>query len=84
MIPGNDLEIAQGSGNLEPYQYQTLENFSRAADAGFEDRCKCVSGRDVPPTIDRYQILDQSENIPEETSIIPTDQFIKVESTPPN
>ena len=49
MIPGNDLEIAQGSGNLEPYQHQTLGRCSRAADAGFfRINVSVVSNRDVP------------------------------------
>ena len=43
-----------------------------------------VSGRDVPETIDLEQILNQSEDIAGETSIIPPDQLVEVESTPPD
>ena len=43
-----------------------------------------VSGRDVPETIDLDQILNQSEDIAEKTSVIPSDQLVEVESNPPN
>ena len=47
-----------------------------------------ISGRDVPETIDLDQILNQSEDIAEdiagETPIIPPDQLVEVESTPPD
>ena len=43
-----------------------------------------VSGRDVPETIDLDQILNQSEDIAEKSSVIPPDQRIEVESIPPD
>ena len=43
-----------------------------------------VSGRDVPETIDLEQILNQSEDIAEKSSVIPPDQRIEVESIPPD
>ena len=43
-----------------------------------------VSGRDVPETIDLDQILNQSEDIAERTSVSPSDQLVEVESNPPD
>ena len=43
-----------------------------------------VSGRDVTETIDLDQILNQSEDIAEKSSVIPQDQRIEVESIPPD